>query len=82
LELQGFGEEAKDYDFRVENRQTGTGIHIIGDRPIERIFYWSTRAVACPEAFIRLHADPGKTARWIIRYEFYTLSPAPSTAGN
>lgn len=33
--LQGFGDDAKDYDIRVENNKTGAGVRITSDRPLQ-----------------------------------------------
>lgn len=73
--LVGYGDTAKDYDIRVENRKAGVGVRQTGDRPIERINYWSIRSTPCPEAYVHMKIDPGKTFTWKINYEFYTLNP-------
>src|SRR5664279_1659324 len=33
-ELTGFGDSAKDFDFRVENRKTGAGVRVTGDHAL------------------------------------------------
>jgi hypothetical protein len=71
LQVEGFGTTAADYDLRVENRKTGTGVHITCDRPIERIAVWAIRPTRCPEPFIRVKAEPGNEFTWRIVYEFY-----------
>lgn len=71
--LQGFGATAKDYDFRVENRKTGAGVHVTGDRPLARMFLWSIRTTVCPEAYIDVSVAPGQEFKWNILYEFYSL---------
>jgi len=73
--LVGYGDTAKDYDIRVENRKAGAGVRQTGDRPIERINYWSIRSTACPEAYVHMKIEPGKDFTWRIAYEFYTLNP-------
>jgi len=77
-ELKGFGESAKDYDFRVENRKTGAGVRVISDRPLSKVIFWSIRTVLSPEAYIKMRIEPGREFDWRISYEFYTL-PAPGT---
>jgi hypothetical protein len=77
--LDGFGETAKDYDIRVENRRVGAGVRQVGDRPLESMFFWSIRTTVCPEAFVHLRIEPGSESTWRIAYEFYTLPvSAPS----
>ncbi len=70
--LTGYGTAAKDNDIRVENIKTGTGVRIIGDRPIVKFVFWSAPATVCPEPYINIKADPGKEVTWSIRYEFYS----------
>ena len=72
-ELRGFGETAKDYDVRIENRKSGAGVRISGDLPIEKLIFWSIRTVACPEPYVHLKIEPGREFRWRIAYEFYAL---------
>jgi hypothetical protein len=69
--ITGFGSSASDYDFRVENTKTGVGVRETGDRPIQRLYFWSIRTTVCPEAYVRVHADPGKTDHWVTTFEFY-----------
>jgi hypothetical protein len=71
--LQGFGETAKDYDITIENRNSGSGVRITGDRPMVRFNFWTRRETACPEPYIQLSVAPGNTEKWEIRYQFYTL---------
>ena len=72
-ELEGFGSGANDYDFRIENRKSGAGVRIRGDRPLTKVVFWSIRTVACPEPYIQMHVEPGQESRWKYTYDFYTL---------
>ncbi|MBV9340736.1 MAG: hypothetical protein JO159_07585, partial [Acidobacteria bacterium] len=76
-ELTGSAKVIKDYDFRVENLKSGAGVHITGDEPLERVNFWAISTVAAVEPYIHLNIPPGKTARWTVRYDFYTLKPKP-----
>jgi hypothetical protein len=69
-ELKGYADTAAQNDFVIENRKTGARLHQTGDRPMSRLYFWSIRTTACPEAYIRVHADPGKEDLWKITYEF------------
>jgi hypothetical protein len=71
LAVTGFSNSAGDYDIRVENRSTGTGVRITADRPLVRFLVWSVRPTRCPEPFIALHVEPGAGFTWRISYEFY-----------
>jgi hypothetical protein len=44
----GYGAEAKDNNIRIENKKTGAGVHITGDRPLTRFGYWSIKTVVSP----------------------------------
>jgi hypothetical protein len=75
-EFGGFGAASKDYDIRVENRQAGAGVRIQGDRPIQKVIFWSIRTTVCPEAYIRLEVPPGEEQKWTYRYTFYEVPRA------
>ncbi len=72
-ELQGFGNAAKDYDIRIENRKAGAGVRITSDQPLAKLVFWSIRTTACPEPYIAMRVEPGRESKWKISYEFYTL---------
>ena len=69
--LTGYSDKVSDYDFSLENRETGVGVEQTGDHPISHFNFWSIRTTICPEAYIHLNIPPGKTAHWTIRYRFY-----------
>jgi len=71
--LEGYGPSSSDYDFRVESKEAGAGMHVSGDRPLSRAMLWSIRAVASVEPYIDLSIKPGEEFNWNINYEFYTL---------
>ncbi len=73
-EFTGFGSESKDYEFRVENRKTGAGVKVTGDKPLSKVIFWSIRSVLSPEPYVAMKIAPGETFRWAIRYEFYELT--------
>jgi hypothetical protein len=73
LDIQGFGPEPKDYDFRVNHRGAGAGVRITGDRPLARVALWAIRAPLSIEPFIDMNIAPGTEFTWRILYEFYTL---------
>jgi len=73
--LQGFGNTAKDYDFRIENHKTGAGMRITADQPVEKVVFWASPTTACPEPYIKIKVLPGETMKWKINYEFYTFTP-------
>ncbi len=69
-ELKGYGDTAADYDFAIANRKTGARLRETGDRPMSRLYFWSIRSTACPEAYIHVHADPAKEDTWKITFDF------------
>ena len=68
----GFGAEPKDNDIRIENKRTGAGVRITGDRPLTRFGYWSIRTVVAPEPYIDLNIAPGQQFAWTYTYDYYT----------
>ena len=69
--LTGFGASRKDNDVMVENTEARAGVREIGDRPLSSFYFWSIRSTVCPEGYIHMRIEPGKTFRWKIRYRFY-----------
>jgi hypothetical protein len=43
---------------------------VLGDLPLSKLRFWSIRTTACPEPFIKLRVEPGKTTEWAMRYTF------------
>jgi hypothetical protein len=72
-ELGGTGTSVKDYDFRIENLKTGAGVRFTSDQPLQKVNFWAISTVAVAEPYIELKIDPGKEARWTVRYDFYTM---------
>ena len=72
-QIQGFGDGAKDYDITVENRKTGAGVRVTGDKPLSRVYLWSVKTTLCPEAYVTLQIQPGQESKWNARYQFYTV---------
>jgi|HubBroStandDraft_6_1064221.scaffolds.fasta_scaffold274753_2 hypothetical protein len=72
-QIRGFGDTAKDYDITVENRKTGAGVHVTGDKPLARVYLWSVKTTLCPEVYVNLQIQPGQQSQWSASYQFYTL---------
>ncbi len=69
--LTGFSASPSDYDFTVEDRNTGVGVEQTGDSPMSKFNFWSVRTTIAPEAYVHLHILPGQTQDWDIRYRFF-----------
>jgi hypothetical protein len=72
-DLQGFGPTAADYRFTIENKKTGAGLKITGDRPLSRLALWSIRSNLSLEPFIAMSIEPGREFTWKYNYTFYLL---------
>jgi hypothetical protein len=70
--IQGEGVSGMPYEIKVENSIAGAGVKISCDRPLEFVNFWCCHTTFCPEPYIRVKAEPGKTFEWTITYEFYT----------
>ncbi|MDQ2863738.1 MAG: hypothetical protein M3R50_08865 [Bacteroidota bacterium] len=73
--LNGYGDSAKDYDIKVENKNTGIGVRITSDRPLSKLAFWSISTTVCPEPFIKINIKPGEEFSWKIVYDYYVLNP-------
>jgi len=71
--LDGFGDSAKDYIIKIENKNTGAGVRITCDQPLLKLAFWCCATTLCPEPYIKIKADPGQEINWTIKYEFYTF---------
>ena len=69
--LTGFSNSPADYDFTVENRNTGVGVEQTSNSPISVLNFWSIHTTICPEAYIHVNVQPGATMNWNIRYRFF-----------
>ncbi len=72
----GFGPDARDYDFRFENKKLGIGWHAVGDKPLLQAVVWSIRSAFAIEPFISYSIEPGKDFSWKLSYDAYTLPAA------
>jgi len=70
--LTGFGTAPKDNDVIVENTDARAGVREMGNRPLSSFYFWSIRSTVCPEGYIHMRIEPGKTFSWKITYRFYT----------
>ncbi|HTX39834.1 MAG TPA: hypothetical protein VME43_32675 [Bryobacteraceae bacterium] len=75
--MQGFHDQAGDYDIRVENKKAGVGVRITGNRPLESEALWSIRAVLAVEPFIHISIAPGQEFTWSMKYDYYAVSGQP-----
>jgi hypothetical protein len=69
--FEGFGKTSKDYDVRVENRRTGAGVRVVGDRPMTRLALWSIRSVISMEPFVDVTTAPGQVTNWRYTYTYF-----------
>jgi hypothetical protein len=72
-QLGGFGGSADDYQIRVENRKTGAGVLIRGDRPLQNLGVWAVRTIVAPEPYVQVKVSPKGRAHWSYIYSFYTV---------
>jgi hypothetical protein len=63
--------DGADYNLKVENHHTGAGVKITADRRISKLVFWSASKTVCPEPYINIKVEPGKTFTWNITYEYY-----------
>ncbi len=70
-DLKGYSNNADDYNISVENSSSKAGVNITSDKPLEKLVYWSAPKTVCPEPFIKIKVEPGKTFTWTYNYLFY-----------
>ena len=69
--LEGINHDARLNDIVVENRITGAGVRIIGDKPLSKMVFWASPTTVCPEPYIKIEVEPGEEFRWKYSYEFF-----------
>jgi hypothetical protein len=79
--MEGFGNDAKDYDIRIENNKSHAGLRITGDRPLQSESLWSIRAVLAVEPFVKIHAAPGEEFSWSMKYAYFVQPASGLPAG-
>jgi hypothetical protein len=65
-----FGNDAKDYDFRVEDTVSGAGVRVQGEHPITRLNIFSIDKVQSVEPYIAIDLAPGEEKIWRYAYNF------------
>jgi hypothetical protein len=75
--ISGFGDKVSDYDFVVQNTQTGFGQRIRADQPLARINFWSIRTNVSWEPYIAISLKPGETKRWTYTYDYFAKGETP-----
>ena len=72
-DLHGYSDDAKDYDLKVENQNTGAAAEITCDKPLAKLAFWCASTTICPEPFIHIKVNPGESFSWKIFYKYYSL---------
>jgi hypothetical protein len=72
--LEGYSDEARDFDFTVEDTRSKVGVQQTSDHSLARLYFWSIQTTICPEGYIKLKVAPGETSRWTLRYRFFAPS--------
>jgi hypothetical protein len=72
-DVQGFSNNLKNYNIKVENIKTGAGVRIISDESISKLVFWASPTTVCPEPYTHVKIEPGQEYSWKIYYEYYTL---------
>jgi hypothetical protein len=71
--IEGFSDNPKDNEIRVENSRLGAGMRIAADRPLWSESLWSIRTVIAMEPFVSITIEPGNEFTWKSTYGYYTL---------
>jgi len=55
----------------IRNKRTRAGVDISGDFPLSGFHFWADKSTICPEFFIGVSIEPGKTQNWTRTYKFF-----------
>lgn len=70
--ITGYSQRVSDYDITVEDVTRGIGVEQTSDTPISRVLFWTNGLAVCPEVYVHVPVEPGKTVRWKLHYRFFT----------
>ena len=71
MELKGFGDSADQHAFTVRNKRTGARVEVKLDQPLHAMNFWACQTTFCPENFIFIDLEPGKTFSWEADYRLF-----------
>jgi hypothetical protein len=69
--INGFGQDPKDYDIRVDDRASGAGFRVTADRPLAGLSLWSIRSVISIEPDVAIDLAPGASMDWTLTYTYF-----------
>jgi hypothetical protein len=78
--IKGFSDKASDYDFTVEDKTTKVGVQETSTLPLEKVYFWSIKNTICPEGYVHMRIEPGKTSKWEFRFRFFGPAVAAAAA--
>lgn len=68
--IGGYSDDAKDYDFTVENTKEKASVRVTGDRPLANLSLFTIRTVVAVEPFVHLSAEKGQRITWKYTYSY------------
>lgn len=71
--FSGFSTAVADYKIQVENRRTGAGVAIDGDRPLVDLEVWAVRTVVAAEPYVEINVPIAGDFTWKYTYRYYTV---------
>lgn len=68
--LVGFDGTVKTNGVTMKHKPSGVTVRVTGDKPLKQFQVWGMSTTICPEPFIGLKIEPGKSDSWKWTYEF------------
>jgi hypothetical protein len=72
IDLKGFSNVITDHQFRIINKKAGVGVQMNNDKPLYRMVFWATTKTLCPENYVFMHIEPGKSESWTSKYILFS----------
>lgn len=70
--VEGFGDTPAYNRAVILNTHVGAGVEIKGDIPLTSFHFYAEQYSFCPELFVKISVEPGKTQKWKRYYRFFT----------
>ncbi|MHB9030581.1 MAG: hypothetical protein ACYC9O_17590 [Candidatus Latescibacterota bacterium] len=68
--MAGYGSDVSHNHAIIRNLRTGAGVDIRGDFPLRGFNFYAAVDAVCPEFFVDINVEPGKTQNWTRSYRF------------
>lgn len=71
MTLKGYNNSPEHHAFSVSNKRSGAGVTVKLDQPLHQMNFWACQTTFCPENFIYIDLEPGRSFEWQADYSLF-----------